>query len=112
MADLIVELHVPLVVTPGLSEDEYQYPWIIQVGEDMARLDEDIDGASEYDDGEELGDVYAFFFTGDDEARVLVAAKTVALAAYVPAGAFLVVNDSDGDMGEGRRVELSAVPAT
>ena len=85
MADLIVELHVPLVVTPGLSEDEYQYPWIIQVGEDMARL---------------------------DEATVLAAAKTVALAPHVPAGAFLIVNDSDGDMGEGRRVELSAGPAT
>jgi hypothetical protein len=112
MAELVVELHVPLVAPPGLSDDEYQYPWIMQIEDDVAALDEATDGATDYDDGEELGDDYIFFLTGDDEAKVLAAAKSVASASYVPAGAFLVVNDSQGDMGEGRRVELSAVPTT
>ena len=112
MAKLVVELHVPLVATPGLSANEYQYPWIMQVEDAVAALDEATDGATDYDDGEEVGEDYLFFLTGDDEAKVLAAAKRVASASYVPAGAFLIVNDSEGDMGEGRRVELSAAPST
>jgi hypothetical protein len=37
---LVVELHVPLTPTPGLGEDEYQFPWIDQIMDEVLALDD------------------------------------------------------------------------
>lgn len=57
VADLVVEIHVPLTLAPDVAEDEYAFPWIDDVEEHLAELEEE--GVVEvYDDGEELGDHY------------------------------------------------------
>ncbi len=109
MAQLVVEIHVPLTPTPDLPEGEYEYPWIEEVQDRVAVLDLKSDGAEDYDDGEEIGEVYAFFLTGEDRDSVLLAAKRIATGPGVPAGGFIIVNDSEGDMGEGERVELADI---
>lgn len=109
MAQLVVEIHIPLTPAPDLPEDEYQFPWIGEVQDRVAVLDLESDGAEEYDDGEELGETYAFFVTGADKAPVLLAAKRLATGSGVPVGGFIVVNDSEGDMGEGERLELAEI---
>jgi len=105
MVTMIVEIHIPLVATPGLTAGEYQFPWIDQVDQYIGELDPST-GAQGYDDGEELGHDYVFFLTGDDEARVLRVAGEVAGLDGVPDGVYAVVTDDQHDMGDGRRVEL------
>ena len=109
VSQLVVEVHIPLTPTPGQSEDEYQYPWIMEVDDRTAELDLDSDGAEAYDDGESLGDDYVYFLTGDDRAAVLAAAKRIATGPGVPTGGFVIVNTGDGDMGVGERVELDSI---
>ena len=46
MAELIVEIHVPLTPTPGLDKGEYQYPWIDDIEEHLAQLDGSAVGSS------------------------------------------------------------------
>lgn len=104
VADLIVEIHVPLTPNPGLQKNAYPYPWIDDVEEYLAEL-EGSDG-QEYDSGEELGGEYLFFVTGAPEAKLIKLAKRVSKLKGVPAGVYVTVNDSNGDMGDGRRVEL------
>jgi hypothetical protein len=103
----VVEIHVPLIAAPGLSAHEYQFPWIDEVEELLADLDEDAHGAQEFDDGEEWGDAYIFFITGSDEDAVLTVASDVAELDGVPAGAIAVVTHEDAaEFGLGRRVQL------
>jgi hypothetical protein len=109
MTQLVIEIHFPLIPTPGLSEDEYQYPWIMELEDRVAVLTLESDGAEEYDDGEGLRDTYAFFLTGEDKPSVLSTAKRIATGPGLPTGAFVIFNHSEGDMGEGDRVELSAI---
>jgi hypothetical protein len=109
MKKLVIEIHFPLTPTPGLPEDEYPYPWIAELDDRVAVLTLKADGAEEYDDGEELDGHYAFFLTGEDKAAVLSAAKKMATGPDLPAGAFIIVNNSEGNLGEGERVELSAI---
>jgi hypothetical protein len=109
MPDLVVEIHVPLTPAPGLTEGEYRYPWIMEIEDRIADLSLETDGAEGYDDGEEQGVHYLFFLTGDRKAAVLAAAKKIATGPGVPAGAYIVVNDSEGDMGDGERVNLSDI---
>jgi hypothetical protein len=105
MAKKIIEIHIPLVATPGLSAGQHQFPWIDQVESYVEELDP-ATGAEYYDDGEELGDDYIFFITGQDEQRLLQVAGRIVALAGVPAGGYAVVTDDQSDMGEGRRVEL------
>ena len=67
MPEMVVEIHVPLMATPGLAGNEYPFPWIDDVQDFLANLDEQGD-VQEYDDGEEDGDVYIFFITGSSES--------------------------------------------
>lgn len=103
MADLLVEIHVPLVATvpPGR---EYPFPWIDSIMEFLA----DLDGTSGemYDDGEELGDEYLFFVSDASESDLLSIARRVANLPGVPAGVYALVTDTEADMGDGRRVDL------
>ncbi|MFF0470577.1 hypothetical protein ACFYPX_24465 [Micromonospora zamorensis] len=106
MPKVVVEIHVPLRPAPGLADDEYPFPWIDDVEDFLADLDEQ-DGVEEYDDGEEDGDVYVFFITGADESGLLRVASQVAALGRVPAGAFAIVTDDEAEeFGMGRRVAL------
>lgn len=102
MADLIVEIHVPLTPTPGAND--YAFPWIDEIEAYLGELDGS-DGEM-HDDGEELGDEYLFFVSGAPEADLIQVARRVARLDGVPKWVYAVVNDSEGDMGEGRRVDL------
>ncbi|HEX8631878.1 MAG TPA: hypothetical protein VF755_27275 [Catenuloplanes sp.] len=107
MPRLVVEVHVPLLPAPGVAPGEYPYPWIDDVEDFLATLDVEIDGAQDYDDGEQDGNAYIFFLTGTDEAAVLRAASRVALLDRVPPGSFAMVTDDEADeFGLGRRVAL------
>ncbi|MEV6596830.1 hypothetical protein AB0M36_08205 [Actinoplanes sp. NPDC051346] len=109
----VVEIHVPLEPAPGVGPDEYQYPWIDDVQDMVAELDEAADGAEEFDDGEEWGEHYVFFITGPDAQTLLAVASRLATLPRVPAGAFATVTDDQaGEVwGEGPRVPLPvAIP--
>ncbi|MEU5941163.1 hypothetical protein ABZ807_18660 [Micromonospora sp. NPDC047548] len=108
MAD-IVEIHVPLAPAPDIAPDIYPFPWIDQVEDFLAELEDE--GTIEvYDDGEEHGDVYIFFITGANEASLLAAASRVATLSGVPAGAFAMVTDDRApEFGMGRRFDLPGV---
>ncbi|WP_091561337.1 hypothetical protein [Micromonospora pattaloongensis] len=106
MPDTVVEIHVPLVATPGLTEDQYAFPWTEDVEDFLAGLDEQGD-VQQYDDGEECGEAYVFFITGSREEALLAVATRVATLDGVPAGAFAVVTDDEAEeFGMGRRVDL------
>ncbi|GIF74658.1 hypothetical protein [Asanoa siamensis] len=98
---IVVEIHVPMLPAPGVSERDYPYPWINDIEDFLAEEDH------EYDDGEQVGDVYVFFATGGTEEVLLeVAARAVALP-RVPRGAFAVIShDEAPELGVGRRVNL------
>lgn len=104
MADLVVEIHVPLTPTRGLRTGAYAYPWIDDVEEYLAELDGSAGEA--YDSGEELGEEYLFSVSGAPEAALIELARQVSRLERVPAGVYATVNDSEGDLGQGRRVEL------
>lgn len=106
MPDVLVEIHVPLIATPGLPDTEYQFPWIEEIEGRLADMSDD--GTFEVpDDGEEFGNAYVFFITGGDETRLLQVAQTIVSAGDVPASAFALVTDPDtGEMGVGRRVDF------
>jgi hypothetical protein len=106
MADTVVEIHVPLTPAPGITPGNYPFPWIDQVEEFLAELEED--GSFEVtDDGEEFGEVYVFFIGGADEATLLGVASRVAGLEQVPAGTFAMVTDGEAaEFGLGRRVGL------
>ena len=52
MGDLVVEVHVPLTKSTELEEGEYAFPWIDDISEFVASLDETpkYDGATTHDD--------------------------------------------------------------
>ncbi|MFF1546961.1 hypothetical protein [Streptomyces sp. NPDC058291] len=103
---LVVEIHVPLSPAPDLPEGAYPYPWIEDVEDFLAELEES--GRAEvFDEGVEHGDRYVFFLTGAPEQTLLAQAARAAALPGVPAGGFAVVSDDPGDgVGRGRRAEL------
>ena len=110
MPKMVVEIHVPLVAAPGLAEDEHQFPWIGDVQDFLADLDEQGD-VQDFDDGEEYGDVYVFFITGTSEQALLAAASDVAKLERVPSGTFAMVTDDEAEeFGMGRGVDLPVSP--
>lgn len=105
MPKLILEIHVPLVPCADGRRDQYQYPWIDTVEEFLAEAEE-TRSFEVYDDGEELGDDYLFFITGQTEGDLLEIASDVARLDSVPPGTYALVNEEGNDMGTGRRVDL------
>lgn len=106
MSELVVEVHVPLVPQPGLSADEYQFPWIDTVEQFLAEL-EDSGRGEMFDDGEELADEYVFFVWQAAERELVALARRIADLPGVPEGVYAVVTDDDSEQtGTGRRVEL------
>ncbi|MGW2770671.1 hypothetical protein [Streptomyces sp. NPDC001275] len=103
---MVVEIHVPLLPTPNLADGAYPFPWIEEVEEFLADL-EDQGEVEVFDDGEEDEEAYVFFITGAGEDRLLAAASRVATLPGVPAGTFAVVsNDEAEEFGLGQRVTL------
>lgn len=103
MADLLVEIHVPLTPTE-VPDGEYPFPWIDTVMEFLFELDGS--KGEIYDDGEELGDEYLFFVHGAPETDLITLAREVANLPGVPSGVYATVTDTEADMGGGTRTEL------
>src|SRR3954453_12575102 len=117
MAQVIVEIHIPLVTTgfpPGTTwprstaviPNDHPYPWIFEVEEYLDEREDD--GVFEiYDDSEELGDYYLYFITGATEQALLTVATDVATLPGIPQGVFAIVTDDEAEeMGVGRRMPL------
>ncbi|MFF4034260.1 hypothetical protein ACFYZ2_31680 [Streptomyces sviceus] len=103
---MVVEIHVPLLPTPDLPDGSYLFPWIEDVEDFLAGL-EDQGDVEVFDEGEEDGDVYVFFVTGAGERDLLAVASRVATLPGVPEGAVAVIsNDEAEEFGLGRRVAL------
>src|SRR5690349_9610011 len=101
MAEVHVELHVPLTPPPDLPDGAHSYPWIDAVEGHLAEAEVEDDG------GEEVGDYYVFDVFGEDEGELLDVVSRASQIAGVPSGAFAVVRDEDSEsVGEGRRVEV------
>ncbi|PRY10488.1 hypothetical protein [Kineococcus rhizosphaerae] len=106
MSQLVVEIHVPLTPAPTVTDDDYPYPWIEEVEDHLAELEEAGD-LEVHDDGEEIDDEYVFFITGGAEERLLRGASRIATRDGVPRGTYAVVSSDDAeDIGTGRRVDL------
>ncbi|MCX5169645.1 hypothetical protein OG616_16670 [Streptomyces antibioticus] len=103
---MVVEIHVPLLPTPGLPDGSHPFPWIEEIEDFLSDL-EDQGDVEIFDEGEEDGDVYVFFVTGAGEGNLLAVASRVARLPGVPAGVVAVVsNDEAEEFGLGRRVTL------
>ncbi len=109
MGELVVEVHVPLTKSTEVVEGDYAFPWIDDVSEFVASLDETpkYDGATMHDDPEEWEGHYVFFLSGAPEVALIRAANDIGQLSGVPVGTFAMVTDSDASTyGEGIRVEL------
>lgn len=106
MAKLVVEIHVPLVPAPDVPAGEYAYPWIDDVEDHLAGLEEA--GRLEvHDEGEEVDGDYVYFVTGAAQDQLLEVASQVADREGVPAGAYAVLSSDDAEeIGVGERVDL------
>jgi hypothetical protein len=105
-AQLVVEIHVPLVPAVGVQPDEYQFPWIDHVTDYLSEIQEEHE-IEIYDEGEEYGDFYVFAITGASENELISVATTVAGLRTVPAGAYaMVTTDEATSHADGTRVEL------
>ncbi|MEV7981868.1 hypothetical protein [Streptomyces sp. NPDC086519] len=103
---MVVEIHVPLLPTPGLPDGAYPFPWIEEVEDFLSDL-EDQGDVEVFDEGAEDGDVYVFFITGAGEGDLLAVASRVATLLGLPAGTVAIVsNDEAEEFGLGRRVAL------
>jgi hypothetical protein len=103
---LVVELHVPLTPTPGLGEDEYPFPWIDEIMDEVLALDEAGD-AWMFDDGEEDKGEYVFFIAANTEDAGFAVAARLAAMPGLPTGIYATVSSSDvQEFGFGRRVDL------
>lgn len=105
MADLVVEVHVPLVADPSAGKDEYAYPWLLDLDELFYEMDES--KGEVLDDSEEVDDEYVYFLTGQPESVLLQTASDAVRRPGVPSGAYAVITDTDAEeFGQGRRVDL------
>ncbi|MGA7147526.1 MAG: hypothetical protein WBX17_03430 [Microbacterium sp.] len=107
MAELVVEIHVPLTPMKGLGEGEYPLPFLETIENFLFGLDE-VDGGGEmYDDGEQLDAEYLYFVWQASENELIDLARRIADLPGVPAGVYAVVTDSESEeMGVGERVTL------
>lgn len=100
--DQIVEIHFPL----RLDEDT---DWI----EDVEELLFEAEGTVAplmYDDGEELWNgedepEYVFFISNNPLAELIAFGRMMLAHGGVPTGGYLSVNDEEGELGGGERIE-------
>ncbi|MEV4276373.1 hypothetical protein [Actinoplanes xinjiangensis] len=106
MAEVVVEIHVPLVPVAGLDRGDHLHPWIDRIEEFLTEAEED--GTVEVaEDGEEFGDVYVFSIAGAAEPELLATASRAVSLDDVPGGAYAMVTDDEApEWGLGRRVDL------
>jgi hypothetical protein len=104
----VVEIHVPLLPTPNLPDGAYPFPWIEEIEDSLASL-EDQGDVEIFDDGEEHEDAYVFLVTGAGDEQLLAVASRVATLPGIPAGTFAVISDDEAEeFGQGQRVTLPA----
>ena len=105
-AELLVEVHIPLTPDEHVADGEYPYPWIDEVMEFIADLDDSGD-VELYDDGEEWEGNYVFRIAGAVEEALLAIARRVAGLPGIPSGVFAIVTDTSAtETGAGTRVEF------
>ncbi|WP_432514518.1 hypothetical protein [Kineococcus sp. SYSU DK001] len=106
MSQLVVEIHVSLTPAPTVADGDYAYPWIEEVEDHLAELEEAGD-LEVHDDGEEVDGEYVFCITGGTEQQLLRCASRVVTRDGLPRGSYAVVSSDGGeDIGTGRRVGL------
>lgn len=106
-ATLVVEIHVPLTPDRNATEGENPFPWIDDVSELVAEIEETGD-AFVVDEGDEFEGAYVVVITGGDEAALLNIANRVANLPGVPTGVFAMVTDDEAEeLGLGRREDIS-----
>ena len=106
-ATLVVEIHIPLTPDHNVTEGENPFPWIEDVSELVAEIEESGD-AFIVEEGDEFDGHYVIVITGGDESSLLTVANRVANRPGVPTGVFAMVTDDDADeLGQGRREDIS-----
>jgi hypothetical protein len=93
----VLEIHVPLLPTPGLPEGSYPFPWIEEVGDLLSDLEDQRD-PEVLDEGEEDRDVYVFFITGAGEEHLLAAASRVATLPGISPGTVTIVSRDEAEV--------------
>lgn len=105
-ATLVVEIHVPLTPDLNAPEGENPFPWIDDVSQLIAEIEESGD-AFVVEEGDEFDGAYVVVITGGDESALLTIANRVANLPGVPTGVFAMVTDDEADeLGQGRRVDI------
>lgn len=106
-ATLVVEVHIPLTPDRNVTEGENPFPWIDDVSELVAEIEESGD-AFVVEEGDEFEGAYVIVLTGADESALLNIANRVANLPGVPTGVFAVVTDDEAEeLGQGRREDIS-----
>jgi nitrate reductase NapAB chaperone NapD len=106
-ATLVVEIHVPLTPDHNAPEGENPFPWIDDVSELVAEIEESGE-VFVVDEGDEFDGSYVVVVTGGEEAALLTIANRVANLPGVPTGVFAMVTTDEADeLGQGRREDIS-----
>ena len=104
---LVVEIHVPLTPDLNAQEGENPFPWIEDVSELIAEVEE-TGTAFVVDEGDEFEGAYVVVVTGAEESTLLTVANRVANLPGVPTGVFAIVTDDEAEeLGQGRREDIS-----
>ena len=104
---LVVEIHIPLTPDRNAQEGENPFPWIDDVSEFIAEIEESGD-AFIVEEGDEFEGAYVIVITGADESTLLNIATKAANLPGVPTGVFAVVTDDEAEeLGQGRREDIS-----
>jgi hypothetical protein len=104
---LVVEVHLPLTADTSIAEGENPYPWIEDVTDAVAEIEESGD-AFIVEEGDEFEGCYVVVITGADESTLLGLAGRLATLPGAPTGVFAMVTDDEADeLGLGRRVDIS-----
>lgn len=107
VSDIILEIHVPLSASP--QDDQEDLSWIDTVDDHLASLAgpaEALDDSEEWHT-EEGQPEYLFFLSNASEQDLISVARDVSHLPGVPSGVYVTLNTPDGEMGEGRRLDLA-----
>jgi len=106
-ATLVVEIHVPLTPDRNATEGENPFPWIDDVSELVAQIEESGD-AFVVEEGDEFDGSYVIVLTGAEESQLLGLANRVASLPGIPTGVFAMVTDDEAEeLGQGTRIDVS-----
>ena len=109
MAEIVYEIHVPLVAPADIPESEYDFPWINGVEDFVKELG---DPQVEWFDAglvweNNAGDPeYLFFICGPSDTALLKASVSISNLPEVPIGVYALRGDEDTVLGAGERVAL------